>query len=82
MQFSSMNTLQINLEIPDVTNYTNIELVSKIRSYIESLLGSPIVVSEVRTRPNHQTKSDAELAQLLQDEICFDQRPFTELVSE
>lgn len=73
-----MNTLQINLEIPDTTNYTNIELVSKIRSYIENLLGSPIVVREVRTRPNYQAKSDAELAQLLQDEISFDQRPRTE----
>ena len=77
-----MNTLQSNLEIPDTADYTNIKLVSKIRSYIENLLGSPIVVREVRTRPNRQTKSDAELAQLLQDEISFDQRPLTELVSE
>ena len=66
-----MKILQINLGIPNATNYTNIELVSKIRSYIENLLGSPIVVREVRTYPNHQTKSDAELAQLLQDEISF-----------
>lgn len=77
-----MNTLQINLEIPDTINYTNIELVSKIRSYIESLLDCPIVVSEVRTYPNHQTKSDAELAQLLQDEISFDQRPHAESRTE
>lgn len=55
-----MNTLQSNLEIPDTTDYTNIKLVSKIRSYIENLLGSPIVVREVRTRPNRQTKSDVE----------------------
>ena len=66
-----MNTLQINLEIPSTTNYTNIELVSKIRSYIESLLDCPIEVSEVRICSNRQTKSDAELAQLLQDEISF-----------
>ena len=74
-----MNTLQINLEIPHTTDYTNIKLVSKIRSYIENLLGSPIVVREVRTRPNRQTKSDVEQAQLLQDEISFDQRPRTEI---
>lgn len=77
-----MKILQINLGIPNATNYTNIELVSKIRSYIENLLGSPIVVREVRTRPNYQAKSDAELAQLLQDEISFDQRLHSGLVSE
>jgi len=72
-----MKILQINIEIPNSINYTNIELVSKIRRYIEGLLDSPVVVSEVRTCPNRQTKSDAELAQLLQDEISFDQRPRT-----
>lgn len=77
-----MKILQINLGIPNATNYTNIELVSKIRSYIESLLGSPIEVSGVRTRPDRQTKSDAELAQLLQDEISFDQSPHAELRAE
>ena len=74
-----MKILQINIEIPNSINYTNIELVSKIRRYIEGLLDSPVVVSEVRTCPNRQTKSDAELAQLLQDEISFDQRPRTEI---
>lgn len=77
-----MKILQINLEIPNDSNYTDIELVSQIRSYIESLLGSSIVVSEVRTRPNRRTKSDAELAQLLQDEISFDQSPHAELRAE
>ena len=64
-----MNTLQINVDIPDKTNYTDI-------------LGSPSVAMRVESYPKHLTKSDAELDRLLQNELSFDQCTHQELTDE
>lgn len=77
-----MNTLQINVEIPDKTGYTNVELVSKISRYIKDLLGSHSVAMRVESYPKHLTKSDAELDRILQNELSFDQCTHQELTDE
>lgn len=46
-----MNTLQINVEIPDKTNYTDVELVSKICRYVKDLLGSSSVAMRIDSYP-------------------------------
>lgn len=75
-----MNTLQINVEIPD--NYTDVELVSKICRYVKDLLGNHSVAMRVESYPKHLTKSDAELDRLLQNELTFDQCSHNELSDE
>ena len=77
-----MNTLQINVDIPDKTNYTDVDLVSKICRYVKDLLGSPSVAMRVESYPKHLTKSDAELDRLLQNELTFDQCSHNELTDE
>ena len=77
-----MNTLQINVDIPDKTNYTDVDLVSKICRYVKDLLGSPSVAMRVESYPKHLTKSDAELDRLLQNELAFDQCSHQELTDE